>query len=95
MTKKKCLNLSKHGVDFENAQKLWMDDRHIEVKLRFDDEPRYIIVGFIDEKHWTAVITYRVELVRIISVRRSRKTEVALMKASNFDKNLTITMRIL
>ncbi len=52
-----------------------MDDRHIEVKLRFDevklrfdDEPRYIIVGFIDEKHWTAVITYRVELVRIISV---------------------------
>jgi hypothetical protein len=34
-------------------------------------------------------------LVRIISVRRSRKTEVALMKVSNFDKNLTITMKIL
>lgn len=78
---KSISNLSKHGIDFETAQKLWMDELHIEVKLRFDDEPRYIIVGLIDEKYWTAVITYRAEMVRIISVRRSRKTEVALYES--------------
>jgi hypothetical protein len=78
---KSISNLSKHGIDFETAQKLWMDELHIEVKLRFDDEPRFIIVGLIDDKYWTAVITYRAEMVRIISVRRSRKTEVALYES--------------
>jgi len=78
---KSISNLSKHGIDFETAQKLWMDELHIEVKLRFDDEPRFIIVGLIDDKYWTAVITYRAGMVRIISVRRSRKTEVALYES--------------
>ncbi len=78
---KSISNLSKHGIDFETAQKLWMDELHIEVKLRFDDEPRFIIVGLIEDKYWTAVITYRAEMVRIISVRRSRKTEVALYES--------------
>jgi hypothetical protein len=66
---KSISNLSKHGIDFETAQKLWMDELHIEVKL------------LIDDKYWTAVITYRAEMVRIISVRRSRKTEVALYES--------------
>jgi uncharacterized DUF497 family protein len=78
---KSISNLSKHGIDFETAQKLWMDELHIEVKQRFDDEPRFVIVGLIDDKYWTAVITYRAEMVRIISVRRSRKTEVALYES--------------
>jgi uncharacterized DUF497 family protein len=58
-----------------------MDDYHIEVKVQFVDEPRYIVVGLIDDKLWTAVITYRNELVRIISVRRSRKAEVAFYES--------------
>jgi hypothetical protein len=48
---KSVSNLSKHGIDFENAQKLWTDELHIEVKLRFDDEPRYIVVGLIDDQY--------------------------------------------
>jgi uncharacterized DUF497 family protein len=78
---KSVSNLSKHGIDFKDAQKLWVDEQHIEVKVQFDDEPRYIVVGLIDDKFWTAVITYRAELVRIISVRRSRKSEVLLYES--------------
>jgi uncharacterized DUF497 family protein len=78
---KSVSNLSKHGIDFKDAQKLWVDEQHIEVKVQFDDEQRYIVVGLIDVKFWTAVITYRAELVRIISVRRSRKSEVLLYES--------------
>lgn len=35
-------------------------------------EPRFLVIGTIGEKHWSAVITYRNEKVRVISVRRSR-----------------------
>ena len=78
---KSISNLSKHGINFEDAQKLWMDDYHIEVKVQFVEEPRYIVVGLIDEKFWTAVITYRNEVIRITSVRRSRKAEVTLYES--------------
>jgi uncharacterized protein len=42
------------------------------------DEPRYSLIGRIGVKHWSAVITYRGENIRIISARRSRPEEVAL-----------------
>ena len=35
-----------------------------------------MVIGLIDGKHWSAVITYRGETVRLISVRRSRSSEV-------------------
>ena len=71
-------NLSKHGIDFVEAQRLWLDSNLLEISARTQDEPRYLIVGVIDRKHWSAVITYREETVRIISVRRSREEEVRL-----------------
>jgi uncharacterized DUF497 family protein len=57
---------------------LWEDTELLEVQARSDDEPRYLVVGRIDEQHWSAIVTYRGEKIRIISVRRSRKSEVAL-----------------
>jgi len=35
-------------------------------------------VGLIAGRHWSAVITYRGEAIRLISVRRARAEEVAL-----------------
>ena len=32
-------------------------------------------------KHWSPIITYRLEEIRIISVRRSRELEVALYES--------------
>jgi uncharacterized protein len=76
-------NRSKHGIDFEEAQALWGDPRMLEVKARTTGEPRYLIVGRIAERHWSAIITYRRERVRIISVRRARPEEVALYEGED------------
>ncbi|NGP53243.1 MULTISPECIES: BrnT family toxin [Chromatiales] len=71
-------NLEKHGIDFVQAQVLWSDPDLIEIPAVTVDEPRLLVIGRIDGKHWSAVITYRSENIRIISVRRSRSEEVAI-----------------
>lgn len=73
---KSRLNLAKHGIDFIDAQKLWNDPAILEVPARTTDEPRYLLIGKIADKHWSAVVTYRDDRIRIISVRRSRNEEV-------------------
>jgi uncharacterized DUF497 family protein len=74
-------NLEKHGIDFADAQQIWRDSSFIEIKAHSDDEPRSLVIGRIAEKYWSAVITYRDKNIRIISVRRSRKLEVALYES--------------
>ena len=71
-------NKRKHGIDFEDAQELWNDPLLLEIEARSSDEPRFLIIGKIGSKHWSAVVTYRGDKIRIISVRRSRKEEVEL-----------------
>jgi uncharacterized protein len=75
---KSAANLEKHGVDFIQAQQLWQDVTRIEIPARTADEPRWLVIGRIDGKHWSVVVTYRQGRARIISARRSRKEEVAL-----------------
>jgi uncharacterized DUF497 family protein len=74
-------NVAKHGIDFVEAQKLWNDSNLLETPARTQDEPRFLIVGKIEDKHWSAVITYRGQNIRLISVRRSRTEEVALYES--------------
>ncbi len=76
--KKSGSNRQKHGVDFFEAQALWDDPDLIEIPVQTSDEPRYLIIGKIADKHWSGVITYRGERIRIISVRRSRKEEIEI-----------------
>lgn len=75
---KSRVNLRKHGTDFIAAQALWNDDHALEIPARTEDEPRFLVVGRIDAHLWSAVVTYRGERIRIISVRRSRPEEVDL-----------------
>ena len=74
-------NKRKHGIDFEEAQQLWADARLVEVPARTTDEPRWLLIGKIDEKHWSAIITRRGDNVRLISVRRSRDEEVEIYES--------------
>ena len=74
-------NREKHGIDFVDAQALWNDPDLIEIPALTVDEPRFLAIGRIDGKHWSAVITYRSENIRIISVRRSRVEEVAIYES--------------
>lgn len=78
---KSAANLEKHGIDFDEAQMLWGDPDLLEVPAKTVDEPRSLIVGKIDGKHRSAVITYRQETIRLISVRRSRQEEIELYES--------------
>jgi len=75
---KNASNLQKHGIDFEAARSLWDDQHRLEIPARTEDEPCFLVIGQIEGKIWSAVITYRGENVRIISVRRSRDEEIEL-----------------
>ncbi len=81
---KSASNYKKHGIDFVQAQKLWSDPKLLELPAKTVDEPRFLLIGQINNKHWSAVITYRKNSTRIISVRRSRKEEVALYESEMF-----------
>ncbi len=75
-------NKEKHGMNFREAQSLWNDPDLIEIPVKTSDEERYLVVGMVDGKHWSGIITYRSGKVRIISVRRSRKEEVELYEST-------------
>jgi uncharacterized DUF497 family protein len=74
-------NCPKHNIDFVEAQFLWNDPMLLEVAAKTEDEPRYLVIGVIDRKHCSAVITYRGTNIRLISVRRARAEEVALYES--------------
>lgn len=75
-TAKSAANKLKHGIDFVTAQALWLDDNPLQVPARTGEEQRFVLIGMIGDKHWSAVVTYRGESIRIISVRRARPMEV-------------------
>ena len=69
-------NKKKHEIDFVEAQQLWNDPDLIEIPSHSLDEERFIVIGTIVDKNWSAIITHRDDNIRIISVRRSRKQEI-------------------
>jgi uncharacterized DUF497 family protein len=74
---KSAANKAKHGIDFQEAQRLWTDTWLLEAPARTEDEPRFLVVGRLGGKHWTAIFARRDDKVRLISVRRARKQEIA------------------
>lgn len=74
---KSASNQQKHGIDFIEAQLLWDDWDLLEIPAKtIEDESRCLVIAKIGQRHWSAVITYREDVIRIISVRRSREKEV-------------------
>jgi hypothetical protein len=76
---KSAANKRKHGIDFLEAQALWMDPNRLERPARPTSEPRFQITGLIGQTLWTATVTYRHAdtNIRLISVRRARTEEKA------------------
>ena len=69
-------NLAKHGIDFITAQQLWDDDNAIDSSLNTKHEPRFLHIGMLSGKFYSAVFTWRGDKIRLISVRRARSSEV-------------------
>ena len=74
-------NKKKHGINFVEAQALWLDSNLIEIPALTTDEPRFLVLGKIRDKHWSAVVTYRNGSIRLISVRRSRTEEIEIYES--------------
>jgi len=68
-------NLEKHGIDFDEAKRLWEDQFRVIIPATCTDEKRWILIGRIGSECWTVVFTVRKPNVRIISVRKSRRNE--------------------
>ncbi len=78
---KSLTNWTKHGIDFIEAQMLWLDENLIEIQAKTLDEPRFLIIGTIEKRHWSAIVTYRNGKIRLISVRRSRQKEIEIYES--------------
>jgi uncharacterized DUF497 family protein len=76
-------NRAKHGIDFVEAQALWDDETRVVAPALSAGEQRWMMVGRIEDKLWSAIFTIRDEGIRIISVRRSRPKEVAYYEAQD------------
>lgn len=78
-------NRIKHGIDFREAQAIWGDPNAIRLSVPRPGltEQRWLITGRLGDRIWTAVVTYRSEAVRLISVRRARDDEVKAYGEAN------------
>lgn len=72
--KKSQLNAQKHGISLEQAQALW-EQPYVEIPAFSEDEPRFLLIGKLNNKCYSCVFTYRGQAIRLISARRSRKKE--------------------
>ena len=73
---KSIINLEKHGIDFVEAQRLWDDKNAIDAVTDTKNEKRFIHVGKLSDKAYSAIYTIRGSRIRLISVRRARAKEV-------------------
>jgi uncharacterized DUF497 family protein len=75
---KSATNKAKHGIDFDTAKNIWLDENRVEIHAPYPVEDRIILIGQYQDKLWTAIYTMRGDAIRIISVRRAREKEVKL-----------------
>ena len=73
---KNAANIEKHGIDFEEARRIFEGPIIRKVDDRQDyGEIRIIAIGVSEGRELTVVYTMRSEAVRIISARRAREDE--------------------
>ena len=75
---KSISNKEKHGISFDTAKALWLDERRVEIEIPFPSENRWALVAKLQGKIWTAIYTMRSDIIRLISVRRARTREARL-----------------
>ncbi len=74
----------KHGLDFQAAQAIWNDVNRIEIPARTEDEPRFLVIGRIGDRVWSAVVTLQAQRTRIISVKAARRKEIDIYESKDF-----------
>jgi uncharacterized DUF497 family protein len=83
MNLKSLQNKLKHGIDFNEAKKLWKDNNSIIVPANIvNNEIRYALIAMLKGVCYVTIFTMRGNNFRIISVRKCRKNE-----RNGYDKN--------
>jgi uncharacterized DUF497 family protein len=75
---KDAINQERHGLPLIFGDRIFAeDDAHIIVPTFRDEdgEERFKVIGLVEGKFYTAVFTWRGDLPRYISVRRSNTSE--------------------
>ena len=84
---KRRANLSKHGLDFEAAEKLFDDYRLERLDTRRDyGEDRWIALGLIYGNVAVLVYTERGEDIRVISLRKATPEERQIYEQARFKR---------
>lgn len=74
---KSAANHKKHGLSLGQAKQLW-EVPAVVIRARTVGEERYMIMGLLSQKLYSAIFTVRGEAVRLISARRSHRKEEKL-----------------
>lgn len=76
---KEKINITKHGIDFTTAAKIFKDENRIEMydEEHSDFEDRYVTIGTIGGIAYVVVVVYteRKEAIRLISARKATNQE--------------------
>ncbi|WP_413699406.1 BrnT family toxin [Psychromonas sp. KJ10-10] len=94
-TNKSQNNLSKHGIDFDEAKLLWNDPDLVEIPANTSDEPRFVIIAFHNGKHWSAVL-YPLPIRMLCSVASSdskARRNMMTSRAINFVNPLPVDVK--
>lgn len=75
---KRLANIEKHGINFDDVDVLFVDERSISYPSPRDGEDRFVLVGLLHVRLVSVVFTPRGDIIRIISARRSWKREQVL-----------------
>lgn len=75
-------NITKHGIDFSTAARVFEDVNRLEFfdETHSEDEDRYITIGQIDGVAVIIMLVYteRKQAIRIISARKATRQEEAM-----------------
>jgi uncharacterized protein len=76
--RKNALNIRKHGIPFNYAARVFLDEQRLE---RIDDgkdygEIRFVTIGLVEDSEIIVVYTMRAERIRIISARGADSYEI-------------------
>jgi len=87
---KRLANVEKHGVDFNDAPKLFTGLFLILEDVRQDyGEQRFIAFGHVDKRLMVIAFTKRIGVVRIISMRKANEREQKKFKNAIADRLAT------
>ncbi len=69
-------NMMKHGIDFGEAARVFLDPNHLEIPDPCCEEERWDAIGMVSKVLFVVYAEKKDDLIRIISARKADKEEI-------------------